>query len=68
MVIAVINQKGGSGKTSSVSAIGAALVQKDKRVLLVDLDSQAHLTYSLGLKVKAQQPTIFDLLRPPLGG
>ena len=63
MIIAVINQKGGSGKTTSVSAIGAALAQKEKRTLLVDIDAQAHLTYSLGISLEIGQPSMFELLR-----
>jgi chromosome partitioning protein len=47
--IAVLNQKGGVGKTSTAVNLGAALARQDRRVLLLDLDPQAHLTYSLGL-------------------
>ena len=47
--IAVLNQKGGVGKTSTAVNLGAALARQDERVLLLDLDPQAHLTYSLGI-------------------
>ncbi len=47
-IIALINQKGGVGKTTCAINIGAGLNGLGKRVLLIDLDPQAHLTYSLG--------------------
>jgi chromosome partitioning protein len=47
-VIAVANQKGGVAKTTTVHSVGAALAERGNRVLLVDLDPQACLTYSLG--------------------
>jgi Mrp family chromosome partitioning ATPase len=43
-VIAVANQKGGVGKSTTALSLGHALHEKRKQVLLVDLDSQAHLT------------------------
>lgn len=48
-VMAVLNQKGGVGKTSTSVNLGAALARQGQRVLLLDLDPQAHLTYSLGI-------------------
>lgn len=47
--LAVANQKGGVAKTTSVASIGAALAELGHRVLLVDLDPQACLTFSLGI-------------------
>src|SRR3954452_13590713 len=47
--LAVANQKGGVAKTTSVASIGAALAETGHRVLLVDLDPQACLTFSLGI-------------------
>lgn len=47
--LAVANQKGGVAKTTSVASIGAALGERGQRVLLVDLDPQACLTFSLGI-------------------
>jgi chromosome partitioning protein len=47
-VLAVANQKGGVAKTTTVASLGAAMVEQDRRVLLVDLDPQGCLTFSLG--------------------
>jgi chromosome partitioning protein len=47
-VISIINNKGGTGKTTTVLNLGAALAKKRKRVLLVDLDSQCNLTSAFG--------------------
>ena len=49
VTLAVANQKGGVAKTTSVASIGAALAELGQRVLLVDLDPQACLTFSLGI-------------------
>ena len=49
VILAVANQKGGVAKTTSVVSIGAALAELGQRVLLVDLDPQACLTFSLGI-------------------
>ncbi|MCK4910345.1 MAG: ParA family protein [Thermodesulfovibrionales bacterium] len=62
-VIAVINQKGGVGKTTSVVNLGAGLARLDKRVLVVDLDPQAHLTYSLGVQAHELDLTIYNVLK-----
>ncbi|EKF24591.1 cobQ/CobB/MinD/ParA nucleotide binding domain protein [Mycolicibacterium hassiacum DSM 44199] len=47
-VLAVANQKGGVAKTTTVASLGAAIQQEGRRVLLVDLDPQGCLTFSLG--------------------
>ncbi|QHL86214.1 AAA family ATPase [Nibribacter ruber] len=48
-IVSVINQKGGTGKTTTTINLGSALQKLGKRVLLIDLDPQANLSYSLGL-------------------
>ena len=60
--IAFINQKGGTGKTTSAVNIGAGLTRLGQKVLLVDLDPQANLTYSLGIKVQELDKIIADVL------
>ncbi|MBL7623155.1 ParA family protein [Frankia sp. AgB1.8] len=61
-VLAVANQKGGVAKTTSVSSLGAALTELGQRVLLVDLDPQACLTFSLGLDPDALELSVHDVL------
>jgi chromosome partitioning protein len=61
-VLAVANQKGGVAKTTSVAALADALVQLGRAVLVVDLDPQACLTYSLGVDGEALERTVHDVL------
>lgn len=61
-VVAVVNQKGGVAKTTSVASLGAAFVELGRRVLLVDLDAQASLTFSLGLDPDAVRSSVYDVM------
>ena len=60
--IAIINQKGGVGKTTTVANIAAALARAGQRVLVCDLDPQAHLTLHFGLDPSDDTPDMYDLL------
>lgn len=61
-VIAVANQKGGVAKTTTVASLGSALAELGKRVLLVDLDPQACLTFSLGIDPEDLELSIHHVL------
>lgn len=61
-IIAFANQKGGVAKTTSTHNIGVALAQKGKRVLLLDLDSQASLTISTGIEPLDVEQNIINVL------
>ena len=65
---AVANQKGGVAKTTTVLSIAAALAERGQAVLVVDLDPQADLTFSLGYDPDSIDPTVHDVLagRVPL--
>jgi chromosome partitioning protein len=63
--MAVANQKGGVAKTTTVATLGAALTELGQRVLLVDLDPQACLTFSVGIDPEDLDTSIYQVL---LGG
>jgi chromosome partitioning protein len=61
-VIVLANQKGGVAKTTSTINLGAALLERGKRVLVVDLDPQANLTMSLGIDPEHVERSMFEVL------
>jgi chromosome partitioning protein len=62
ITLAVANQKGGVAKTTSVASIGAALAEQGQSVLLVDLDPQACLTFSLGIDPEDLELSVHHVL------
>lgn len=62
-VIAIVNQKGGVGKTTTAVNVGAGLAKADKRVLLIDLDPQGSLTTSFAFNVSRDDKTAYELLK-----
>jgi chromosome partitioning protein len=61
--IAFSNQKGGVGKTTSTINVGAGLCREGHKVLLVDLDPQANLTYSLRMSSNRLETSIYDVMK-----
>ena len=64
-VIALMNQKGGVGKTTTTVNLAAALAKLGKRTLVIDLDPQAHATLHLGVDPGSLETSIYDVLLEP---
>ena len=64
-IIAMVNQKGGCGKTTSAINTAAAFAELGKRVLLIDFDPQAHATIGLGRDSNDLDKSIYDVLTRP---
>ncbi len=60
--IAIINQKGGVGKTTTAVNLAAALARAGQRVCVLDLDPQAHATTHLGIDPDGKSPSMYDVL------
>ena len=61
-ILAIANQKGGVAKTTTVASLGAALAEQGKSVLIVDLDPQACLTFSLGIDPEDLELSVHHVL------
>ena len=61
-VIAIANQKGGVGKTTTAINLGASLAVNERRTLIIDMDPQGNATSGLGLDREEGRPTIYDVL------
>jgi len=62
LIIAIVNPKGGVGKSSTVAAMAAGLTAKKYRTLIIDLTPDGYCTYATGVNIADETPTVFDIL------
>lgn len=62
-IVAIANQKGGVGKTTTAINLSAALTRHNKEVLLIDIDPGSHATYGLGILAHKLEKTVYNLLK-----
>lgn len=62
IITAISNQKGGVGKTTTAQALACGIRKRGQRVLLVDLDPQANLTYSMGATIEEGEPSVYECM------
>ena len=61
-IVAVVNQKGGVGKTTTAVNLAAAMAAAERKVLLVDFDPQGNATTGIGAKKESRRPSVYDFL------
>src|SRR3990167_3419051 len=61
--IALLNQKGGVGKTTTTANLGACLAMLRKKVLVIDMDPQANLSVHLGVDIHSLKYSVYDIIR-----
>ena len=66
-VIAIVNQKGGCGKTTTTVNLAGALAADGNRILIIDMDPQAHATLALGLEPDELEMNLYEVLVEPTG-
>ena len=67
MIVAITNQKGGVGKTTTAANLGVLLARQGRRVLLVDADPQFALTRQLGIEERSLGVNLVDVLASRVG-